>query len=629
MLNFLKFLRIWLLTLLLTASAVALSTQAEPSEKSSPSFAGWLDPTATATAETVQQLAAWEPLTGWKSWGFGPEPVWLRVTVPAAPNADAPPHVLLVRPPFLDRVTFYDPATGAVRRAGDALPAREDALGSILFSFEVPARTVARDVLVSVQSTGSRVVYLSLMPMAEAQAFTRWVEWATGGTLVLSVVFLIWSFVQWRISRDRATATFAFMQFFVTLWGFSLFGFARVTVGEWFAEGVLSGLTTVAFSLVVASVMWFFAALLLEFGAKAWMLRVLKAGGWVALGASVIHFVGPPHLALQMLNGMVAPLLGWVMLILALARPGPSHQPPISKPIMLAYVVFYFFLNSIPAMTYLGLLPESRLLFFGNMSSLVANGLVMLIILGVRERRFRAQHEAVATQLMLQQEQARLDQQYLDDQRQLLAMLAHEMKTPLANLRIWMEAGDKGRPVMERAIGDMNRVIERCVHAGQLSDQSLQPRLEWLDAAEITQTVLAASRQPERVRVKVPPDVCPLQTDAQMLSIVLSNLLENAYKYSAPGTPISLSLQANQGSQGEPGWRWQLDNAVGPAGLPDADRLFDKYYRGPLARRQSGSGLGLFLVRSLATLMQGQVRYAPMEGQVRFEVWLPRQTRAD
>jgi signal transduction histidine kinase len=178
---------------------------------------------------------------------------------------------------------------------------------------------------------------------------------------------------------------------------------------------------------------------------------------------------------------------------------------------------------------------------------------------------------------------------------------------------------------MERAIDDMNRVIERCVHSGQLSDQSLQPRMELLDLAELTRFVCSSSRQPERMVLDLPTDPCPARTDAQILSIVLSNLLENAYKYSALNSRITLRLTATTGSQGMKGWRWQIDNEVGSTGWPEASKLFEKYYRSPLARKQSGSGLGLFLVKALLELLNGKVSYSPSDGLVRFEIWLPAQ----
>ena len=600
---------------------------AQPIAPVNTAFAGWLDRDGTATADTVLHTANWEAFTGWKTWGFGREPLWLRITVPAALRSDELPQVLVVRPPYLDRVTFYDPATGVIRHAGDFLPVREDALGSVVFTFEVSPQTKARDVLVRIESSSTRLVYLEMLPMAEAKIFTRWVEWVTGSFLLLSLVLWVWSVMEWLISRDRVTATFAVQQFMVSLWGFFYLGFARVILGEWFPVGMLSQTATTVTAVMVGTIFWFFAVLLTEYSSPAWMLRVMRSSLWVLIGLAVFGILGPAHLAhlpLMGINAVVTLMLVWLVLTV-LVSPKGQPQSPVPKAVILAYVFFYAFVNTIPSLTYLGLIQESRILFYSTMILLLANGFVMLVILGVRHRRFRSRHEAMATQLILQQEQVRMNEQYLSDQRQLLAMLAHEIKTPLANLRIWMEAGEKGRPAMERAIDDMNRVIERCVHSGQLSDQSLAPRMELLDVAELTRFVCSSSRQPERMLLDLPTDPCPAQTDAQILSIVLSNLLDNAYKYSALHSRITLRLTATTGTQAVNGWRWQIENEVGSTGWPETNKLFEKYYRSPLARKQSGSGLGLFLVKALLELLNGKVTYAPSDAMVRFEIWLPAQ----
>ena len=600
---------------------------AQPIAPVNTAFAGWLDRDGTATADTVLQMANWEAFTGWKTLGFGREPLWLRITVPAALRSDELPQVLVVRPPYLDRVTFYDPATGVIRHAGDFLPVREDALGSVVFTFEVSPQTKARDVLVRIESSSTRLVYLEMLPMAEAKIFTRWVEWVTGSFLLLSLALWVWSVMEWLISRDRVTATFAVQQFMVSLWGFFYLGFARVILGEWFPVGMLSQTATTVTAVMVGTIFWFFAVLLTEYSSPAWMLRVMRSSLWVLIGLAVFGILGPAHLAhlpLMGINAVVTLMLVWLVLTV-LVSPKGQPQSPVPKAVILAYVFFYAFVNTIPSLTYLGLIQESRILFYSTMILLLANGFVMLVILGVRHRRFRSRHEAMATKLILQQEQVRMNEQYLSDQRQLLAMLAHEIKTPLANLRIWMEAGEKGRPAMERAIDDMNRVIERCVHSGQLSDQSLAPRMELLDVAELTRFVCSSSRQPERMLLDLPTDPCPAQTDAQILSIVLSNLLDNAYKYSALHSRITLRLTATTGTQAVNGWRWQIENEVGSTGWPETNKLFEKYYRSPLARKQSGSGLGLFLVKALLELLNGKVTYAPSDGLVRFEIWLPAQ----
>lgn len=619
------------LTVLAVVVVVVVAATVKPSHGAAPradvaspgaSYDGWVDLAGAATFETVDQLATWEPFEGWKSWGYGLEPVWLRVAVPAASSLDQPPQILVVRPPFLDRVTFYDPAFDGLLKAGDFWPAADDALGSVLFTFKVPPSPVARYLWIRIESSSTRIVHLSLMPLAQAQLTARWVEWATGSAVVLSAVLAVWALAQWRVSRGPITGFFALKQIVMTLWGFLFLGFARLTVGPLFPEGVLSLIGSIVVAVVVSSILWFFAALLVEYGARPRMLRALHASAWIILGLGLLNFVGLSSVSLNAINAVAPFVLLLIVLAVWTAQPG-ERDLAISKTALLAYLAFYVVLNAIPAMTYTGLIPESPILFVGNMSLMVADGAVMMVMLNKRQRWMREQHQAITTQLMVQEGQARLNQQYLEEQRQLLSMLAHEMKTPLANLRIWMEAGEKGRAAMERAIQDMSRVIERCVHAGQLSDKTLEPRCEWFDAVELTQTVLRSSRQPERVRLESPDTACALYADAQMLSIVLSNLLENAYKYGASETPVSVRISAVLGPEGQPGWRWQVDNEVGASGFPDPGRLFEKYYRSLGAQRQSGSGLGLYLVKSLLTLMQGQIRYERLAQRVRFEIWMP------
>ncbi len=616
----------WVWVVCVAWSAVQAAPSPDAGTPPAP-FASWLDTSGTADLAAVQQQARWEPFTGWQGWAYGPQPVWLRVHVPAAKGPDAPPFILVVRPHHLDHLTLYDPAIRTPQRLGDFHTPADDALGGILYAFRLSALTAPREVYLKLQSTSSRVVHLSLLPLPQAQAYSRWVEWVTGCVWILSVVFLVWATVQWLLTRDRVMGFLAIKQAVIALWGFLFLGFARVTVGTWFPEGMLSLASSVVAAGAVASVLWFFEALLVEYNARPPMRAVLRVGAWAYVGLGLLNFLDLTRESLQMINAALPLALVWIVLTLVTARP-LGAPAPIPKALLLGYLFLYAFLNSLPALTHVGLIPESPILFIGNMSVMVVDGLVMLVILNVRQRRLERQHQAVSAQLMLQQEQARLDQQYLDDQRKLLAMLAHEMKTPLANLRIWMEAGPQGRDVMERAIHDMNRVIERCVHTGQLADQRLQPRNEWLDAGELTQAVLAASRQPGRVKLELPPDVCAVQADAQMLSIVLGNVLENAYKYSVPDASITLRLEAWPGHQGVAGWRWQVDNPVGTDGFPDGDKVFDKYYRSPSAQRQSGSGLGLFLVKSLLELMRGHVRYIPLPQGVRFQVWLPREALA-
>lgn len=64
-------------------------------------------------------------------------------------------------------------------------------------------------------------------------------------------------------------------------------------------------------------------------------------------------------------------------------------------------------------------------------------------------------------------------------------------------------------------------------------------------------------------------------------------------------------------------------NKTGIAAWPEADKVFKKYYRSTGAKMISGTGLGLFLVASMARIIGATCTYAPDDTYVRFELWLP------
>lgn len=73
---------------------------------------------------------------------------------------------------------------------------------------------------------------------------------------------------------------------------------------------------------------------------------------------------------------------------------------------------------------------------------------------------------------------AEAERSHHQGQNRLFAMLAQEIRMLLTTLRMWMEAGKMRHEEMVRSIGDMNQMIDRCVHAGQLDDERLQPHVQ-------------------------------------------------------------------------------------------------------------------------------------------------------
>lgn len=616
----LNHLRLAFLSLCLSLMACASLASTPPRVES---MAWWMDNGRQASVDEVRQVTDWQAFTGWRSFGFGPEPVWISLQLRAAqPEEVGRPWIVSVRPAFLDHLTLHDPVAGRTLQLGDFHTTADDALGSLSFAFEVPALPQARTLYLRLESTSTRTLRVEVSSFKEAQRHSQRLEWLLGAVLTLSTFFGVWGLYQSWYSRDSLMGIFAIKQFVSTLWAFHLLGFARIVLGDQLQLGVLPFVSIALMFATALVVMGFMVRLLREYDPRPWMRHAMTGLCVFIFLMLLLHVFGMSRQALQALNTVLPVCLLWLLLTLALSR---TSQPSTMVPRhwLLAYFMCFASLSSLPSLIFLGVLDEPPFMVNTQLLHVLMDAVMVFVILELRARRISQQRSELESQLAVSAEQGRLDKLYLDEQRRLMMMLTHEIKTPLASLRIWLHAGPKGQQLMERTIDDMSLLIERCVHTGQLADPSLQPKLQTIDAVDLTEQVVRQSRAPDRMHLDLPQDVVLMATDPQMLAIVLGNVVDNACKYSPPGSSVTLHLSARADASGAPGWVWIIENAPGSAGFPEAGRIFEKYYRSPQAQRQPGSGLGLYLVKSLVQLLGGQVKHVAREERIRFEVWLP------
>ena len=212
----------------------------------------------------------------------------------------------------------------------------------------------------------------------------------------------------------------------------------------------------------------------------------------------------------------------------------------------------------------------------------------------------------------------------LSEQHRFMAMLTHELKTPISVVRMSLGMMKEGGPVkrrIERALEDMNDIVERCRQLDQLEQQKLPLHTQRCRVDEILSELRSSSWAPDRLSITTAslPDII---TDQQLLRTILGNLINNAIKYSQPETHIDIYAESALHNDKQ-GIRMTIQNQPGPAGLPDPDQLFIKYYRSPGAHSKTGSGLGLYLVRSITELLGGEVAYDVVQEKVRFTLWIP------
>ncbi|MGA1155485.1 MAG: sensor histidine kinase [Burkholderiaceae bacterium] len=230
--------------------------------------------------------------------------------------------------------------------------------------------------------------------------------------------------------------------------------------------------------------------------------------------------------------------------------------------------------------------------------------------------------------MSLMEQEVRLLSEKRQEQGRFMAMLIHELKTPLSVIR--MVLGGVGiesslRQAAGRAVRSMTDVIERCRQAEMVEDIDLHPsKLEPIELGDLSLELIEEREISRRVRLEITKPVS-ITLDQTLVRVILSNLLDNANRYSPIGSPITLRIELKT-QQGLDGVTLEVSNLPNPGAVPDADRVFNKYYRHASSQRETGSGLGLFLIRELSERLGGWVRYNPPRDDLltlSFLVWLP------
>ncbi len=156
--------------------------------------------------------------------------------------------------------------------------------------------------------------------------------------------------------------------------------------------------------------------------------------------------------------------------------------------------------------------------------------------------------------------------------------------------------------------------------AGQIGARHVQ-----CDLADIIRTVCTRQREATQQRpIEITQETSGPHIafcDPTHVEQVLANLMSNAEKFANPGTPVSVRLHSDAASL-----FCDVHNIALPIPEPDQQQIFERNYRGANSIGVAGTGIGLFMARTLARMQDGEVSLLPNTDGVTFRMTLPRYT---
>jgi signal transduction histidine kinase len=198
-----------------------------------------------------------------------------------------------------------------------------------------------------------------------------------------------------------------------------------------------------------------------------------------------------------------------------------------------------------------------------------------------------------------------------------LSMVTHELRTPLHNIKgfatsllqadvTWDE--ETQRDFLNSINQESDRLanqVDKILELSRLEAQAQPLDLAWWPVPEMIDEALIRRRSTlaeHPILLDLDPQVTALYVNGADMGTVLVNLIENAAKYSAPGTPITLRLQQKESDI-------VISVEDQGAGIPAVyrGRIFERFYRVPGARNQAGTGLGLAICKRIVDAHHGRI----------------------
>lgn len=595
------------LILLVSSQAVAGEASATKGSGFLLSQSYYVDQSRTADFKAVVG-ADFKSFEGSLSKGFINGSVWLKLRIAATPLKES--LVIIVEPPFLQRLELYDPTQPGFSADKPVISGREQrsAVGSfngIESGFVIPGSGTERDIFIHVVSPTTILAHVSILTQDQALNENTATLIILGIYVALLMMFAIWGCVSLIVKRESIYGYFSLRQLASIAHAFVFFGFLRI----FFADSLSLESRETIYGLVIVTSYTFsglFDLKIISQHNPSKILRIIFAAILCFPAVSIaLVFQGSTGEALY-LNQLALNVCVVVLFALAMSVRAVTDSPLESLAvwvIRIGYLIttitvllpVLMYLNALP-----GHVPSIKLIFLHA----VVSSIVMLTLLMIQNRQRDLSLQEAKLQVKVKDVELKIENKKREDKERFLSMIIHELRNPLSVVRLLTDkSSQKGQSVHE-AVMDMAKVIERVELSEKLSGGELVIEPVPVDVIQVIRKLLADRQARDRWALNGLHSHV-VEIDQHLFKGIMTNLFDNAEKYSAKGSLLSVNVRQTDGRQ--PQLLLEVSNKVSEVSLPDPRRIFERYYRSKGAHRTPGSGLGLFLVRGWVETMGGQI----------------------
>ncbi len=201
--------------------------------------------------------------------------------------------------------------------------------------------------------------------------------------------------------------------------------------------------------------------------------------------------------------------------------------------------------------------------------------------------------------------------------RQLVAAASHDLRTPLASLRLLVESIDDGVATGETRdrylaeirthVAVLSDLVDDLFELSRIEAGDISWTMRQVELGDLIDDTVAAMRAPAeergvRIAADLPPEEVVAEANAEKVQRVLFNLIQNAIRHTPADGSVTVRASASGGNV-------EVEVADSGEGIPagDGERVFEAFYRGDAARGEDGAGLGLAISRAIVEAHGGRI----------------------